>query len=169
MPFLPYKYGVRRLVFSSVLPLAYRDELERIVFFNPRQDRVSKAVVDSVHQFGVPSIVEDQGTLRFRVPAFGAVQTLYALDQDINPATLLGVAIFVRENRKTVLVLHLAVHEDYAVGGPNEEDWVASRLLATVRSACRHIRGIKRLRLLYPREFFLKLEGQPRLAADTTV
>jgi hypothetical protein len=147
------------LAFSSVLPLAYRDELERIVFFNPLQAKVARAIVDTVHQFGVPSILEEEGNLRFRVPAFGAVQTLYALDLTDEPASLVGVAIFVRESHDTMLVLHVAVHEDYALGGPKSDELVTSRLLTTVRSACQHIRGITRLRLLYPHELFLKIDG----------
>jgi hypothetical protein len=149
---------VQSLLFSSVLPTAYREELERIVFFNPEQDRVTECLLDSVHRYGVPLIVEEQGSLRFRVPAFGPVQTLYALDQTVRPASLAGVVMYVRESRDTMLVLHLAVHEDYVAGSLYGEDWVTPRLLATVRTTCQRIRGITCMRLLYPHEIQVRLD-----------
>jgi len=57
--------------FSSTLPLVYRDELERIVFFNPDQHRVADSLLAAVSHFGAPSIVQDGNSLRFSVPAFG--------------------------------------------------------------------------------------------------
>jgi hypothetical protein len=139
-----------KLGFSSVLPDAYRQELERIVFFNPKQNRVRESLIDSVHRYGVPVVVVEAGTLRFRVPAFGLVQSLYALHEGEQPARLLGVAMFVRESRHSVLLLHLAVHEDYAADGVHADAWVTPRLLSTVRNACQRVRGITSLRMLYP-------------------
>jgi hypothetical protein len=149
---------VRTLQFSSILPVAYRDELERIVFFNPAQDRVTTPLLDSVHRYGVPSVVEDRGLLRFRVPAFGTIQSLYAFDESEPPARLVGVVMYVRESADTMLLLHLAVHEDYAGGGERADAWVTPRLMAAVRSACRRTRGITTLRMLYPREAKVRLE-----------
>lgn len=149
---------VRSLFFSSLLPIAYRDELERIVFFNPEQGRVTESIIDSVHRYGVPLIVEESGTLRFRVPAFGQVQTLYAMDLAEQPPCLAGVVMFLREPRDTILVLHLAVHEDYVAAGLHGEAWATPRLLAAVRNACQRIRGITRMRLLYPHEIQVRLD-----------
>jgi hypothetical protein len=150
------------LGFSSVLPDAYRDELERIVFFNPKQNRVRESLIDCVHRYGVPVVVAEAGTLRFRVPAFGLVQSLYALGEGEQPARLLGVAMFVRESRHSVLLLHLAVHEDYAADGVHAGAWVTPRLLAMVRSACQRVRGITSLRLLYPHAAQVKIRSGKR-------
>jgi hypothetical protein len=138
--------------FSSTLPLSYRDELERIVFFNRDQHRVADPLLAAVSHFGAPSIVQDGNSLRFSVPAFGPVQSLYALDENATPARLAGVVMFVRDRDSpdTMVVLHLAVHEDYAGDGPNAEHWVAPRLMSAVRNACLQIRGVAYLRVLYP-------------------
>ena len=144
--------------FTSVLPVSYRDELERVVFFNPNQDRVAVPLVDVVRRYGVPSIVEDGGTLRFRVPAFGLVQSLYALDETEQPLRLAGVAMFMRESADTMLLLHLAVHEAYAFGGAFVQAWVTPRLLAVVRRACLRVRGLETLRMLYPQEIQIRLQ-----------
>ena len=141
-----------------MLTTAYRDELERIVFFNPEQERVTTSLLDSVKRYGVPRIVEDGTLLRFRIPAFGSIQSLYAFDEGELPARLVGVVMFVRETPDTMLLLHLAVHEDYTGAGDRADAWVTPRLMAAVRSACRQTRGITTLRMLYPHETQVRLE-----------
>jgi hypothetical protein len=149
---------VRTLRFTSLLSASYRDELERIVFFNPEQDRVTEALVDSVRRYGVPSIVDEGGILRFRVSAFGPIQSLFAIDEAEQPLRLAGVVMFVRECADTMLLLHLAVHEAYSAAGALAHVWVTTRLLAAVRNACLRTRGIKTMRMLYPHEARISLE-----------
>lgn len=142
-----------KLRFSSVLPVSYRDELERIVFFNPQQSRFMTPLLAAVNRYGVPTIIEENGCLRLGVPAFESIQTLYALDDEVGATPLLaGVAMFVRESDDTMLVLHLAMHQDYTADGPKADEWVAARLMSTVRDISQRTRGINTIRLLYPRE-----------------
>ena len=151
-----------------MLPVAYRDELERIVFFNPEQGRVTASLLDSVRRYGgrpaptkvdlLRRAVEDGSLLRFRVPAFGTVQSLFALDESEQPVRLAGVGMFVRETADTMRLLHVAIHEDYAGGGDRADAWVTPRLMAAVWSACRRTRGITTLHLPYPREAQVRLQ-----------
>lgn len=140
-----------KLAFSSVLPLSYRDELERIVFFNPEQGRFMDPLLAAVNSYGVPAILEDSDRLRLRVPAFLSIQTLYALDEIGEQRVLAGVAAFVRESDDSMLVIHVAVHQDYTAHGRLADGWVAVRLMAAVRDICRRTRGITNLRVLYPK------------------
>jgi hypothetical protein len=139
----------RRIRVSSLLPPPYRDELERIVFFNPEQDKVAKPVVTLVSRYGVPTIAEEADTLRFHLRGFRGIQSLYALDETATPAVLAGVVMFVREDDKTMLLLHLAVHEQYTARGKHRQAWVALRLVGAVRAICARTKGVKRLRILY--------------------
>lgn len=136
---------------SSVLQLSQRDELERITFFNPQQDRVTEPLLQSVHRYGVPKIVEDGPNLRFTVRDFGQVQSLYALDDRDGGSRLVGVVLFVRETHDSLLVLHLAVHEDYTAHGRWAGMWMTPRLMAAVRALALRISGICWVRFLYPR------------------
>jgi hypothetical protein len=136
---------------SSVLPLAHRDELERIVFFNPQQSRFIDPVLAAVNSYGVPAIVEERDRLRLSVPAFPSIQTLYALDGPRQTAELVGVTAFVRETADSMLLLHVAVHQDYSTDGPKADEWLPVRLVSAVRDICRRTRGITWLRVLYPK------------------
>jgi hypothetical protein len=141
-----------KLGFSSKLGLAWRDELERIVFFNPDQARVRDAISTAVSRFGVPLIVEDGPSLRLSVPALGTIQSLFAFDELSTPTKLVGVVMFVRapDDPSTMLILHLAVHEDYAPNGSHANKWVPSRLMSLVRDVARRTSGITSLEVLYP-------------------
>ena len=109
---------------TSLLPAVARDELERITFFNQEQYQVARSVVEAVYRYGVPTIVEEKGYLRFRVATFGPVQSLYAVDCTEEYPQFAGVVIFVRTAEREILVLHLAVHEDYTARGRLAVAWV---------------------------------------------
>jgi hypothetical protein len=150
-----------RIRVTSLLPAALRDELERIVFFNPGQRAVAAPLVRSIHRYGVPTIVEEDGVLRFHVRAVGPVQTLYAFDDSQSPPRLVGVAMFTREKRMRVVLLHLAAHEDYTARGHWGKAWVVPYLVAAVRDASLRTRGVRELRILYPHEARLALRRAP--------
>jgi hypothetical protein len=148
---------MRKIRVSSVLPVSYRNELERIVFFNQEQNLVATPLVDSVHRYGVPTIVEENGCVRFSVRAFGRLQSLYAFDDMTAPARLVGVAMFLRDAPPSMVVLHLAAHEDYTARGKWAHASVVVQLLAAIRSASLRTRGIETLTILYPHEIRLRL------------
>jgi hypothetical protein len=143
---------MRNIRISSLLLRSYRDELERIVFFNPEQGLVTGTLVDLVRRYGVPAIVEDGEHLRFRASAFGVLQTLYAMDSGEQPERLVGVAMFTRAGRSNMLVLHLAVHEDYTSRGKWGGKAVVAQLFAAIRDLSLRTRGVRSLRILYPHD-----------------
>ena len=156
---------MRKIRLTSVLAVAFRDELERIVFFNPEQSAVAAPLVESVHRYGVPEIVEEDDCLRFRVQAFGLLQTLYALDETESPAALVGVAMFTRDRQRNLLVLHIAAHEDYTSQGKWAAVGVVGQLIAAVREAALRTSGIRTLRILYPHEIRFELRDAPAAPA----
>jgi hypothetical protein len=155
---------MRKIRVSSILPVTYRGELERIVFFNQEQNQVTKPLLDSLHRYGIPTIVEEDACLRFRVRAFGRLQSLYAFDETTAPARLAGVAMFVRESPTSIVVLHLAAHEDYTTRGKWSNASVVVQLLIAIRGASLRTRGIETLRILYPHE--IRLQLHPTDGAD---
>jgi hypothetical protein len=151
---------MRHIRVSSELDTTFREELERIVFFNREQRNFAECVVAVVHRYGMPSIVEEVGRLRFHVRAFGPLQTLYALDETAGRVQLVGVIMFTRESRASLVVLHLAVHEDYTVRGRHADAAIVAQLVGAVRGAALRTHGVRRLRFLYPHEFRLELHGR---------
>lgn len=160
---------MRTIRIASELAAIFREELERIVFFNPEQRTVAAGVVESVHRYGVPSIFEEAGQLRFAVRAFGPLQTLYALDETERTPQLVGVLMFTREHATSMVVLHLAAHEDYTSHGKHAAAAVVARMVAAVRDVALRTHGVRRLRFLYPHELRLKLRHRARRACRDPV
>jgi len=156
---------MRKIRVSSLLAVSFRDELERIVFFNPEQELVTAPLLASVQRYGIPSIVEDGASLRFRVTSFGPLQTLYALDESEEPERLAGVAMFTRESATSIVVLHLAAHEDYTSLGKWADVAVVAQLVSAIRNAAMRTHGIRTLRLLYPHELRLQVRPRPGRAS----
>lgn len=152
---------MRNIRLSSVLDGSFRDELERIVFFNPEQDLITGTLVELVRRYGVPELVHEEGVLRFRLRGLGMLQTLYALDGTDGPEHLVGVAMFTRLRRRSLVVVHLAIHEDYTSRGKWRGEAVVAQLIAAIRRAALRTRGVKSLRVLYPHEIRFDLDSGP--------
>jgi hypothetical protein len=87
------------------------------------------------------------------------VQTLYAFDGTAGPERLVGVAMFTRLRRRNLVVVHLAVHEDYTSRGTRSSEAVVAQLIKAIRKAGLRTRGVKSLLILYPHEIRFDLDS----------
>lgn len=140
---------------TSMLKIECRDQLEQIMFFNPQQGGIRSDIIEVIDKYGLPEIVMEGYCLRIHVGEFSDVQTLFAFDSMAKDAMLIGVIVFVRADTETILVLHIAVREDYSITGEHPQDMLAMDLIIKLREAASRIKGVKRLSLVY--------EGQERI------
>jgi len=91
---------------SSTLAARHKAALEHLLYFNVNQERMRLGIQRSIASYGVPEILEKDGTLGIRVGCTEDVQTLFAISEHGYP---LGVAVFVRPASERVVVLHLGV------------------------------------------------------------
>jgi hypothetical protein len=94
------------------------------------------------------------------VTAFGLLQTLYAFDETDQANRLVGVAMFTRESRSSLVILHLAAHEDYTSQGKWADGSVVAHLVDAIRVASLRTHGIRTLRILYPHEIRLTVRNR---------
>ena len=90
--------------FKSYVSVAQRSALERLIFFNSCQDRVSDCIADAIEKFGAPEIVADRDRLRIYMKGTPDVQSLFALDREGRPV---GVAVYARQDVEHITVMHL--------------------------------------------------------------
>jgi hypothetical protein len=139
---------VGAIKFTSEYPVARRAELDRLLYFNDNQHKVDGPLREALRRYGSPTMVMGERFIRFSVPHFASVQTVYALDES-ESGRLAAVAIYTRENEETLSVLFLAVHEAYADGGADERKMVAPQLLDVIRANAARTKGIGWVRLSY--------------------
>jgi hypothetical protein len=132
--------------FKSYVHVAQRAALERLVFFNSCQGRVSDCIANAIEKFGAPEIVADRDRLRIYMKGMPDVQSLFALDQSGRPV---GVAVYTRQDVEHVTVMHLSIDADYASGGLRAGEQLLLRLLREVRRSTRRVKGVRRVELYY--------------------
>ncbi len=138
-----------RIGFSSILGSEYLEDLERLLFFNPLQERAIDGIHHSIREHGVPSIYLDEGKLRVKVEEPSEVQTLYALDDSGGKPELVGVMVFSRANTDTLDLLHIAIREEYSRFGAKADAGLVSKFLEQLRRIARCLKGVRSICLKY--------------------
>jgi hypothetical protein len=133
--------------FKSYVPVAQRAALERLVFFNSCQGRVSDCIADAIEKFGAPEIVADRDRLRIYMKGMADVQSLFALDTSTGRPV--GVAVYTRQDVEHVTVMHLSIDAEFASGGLRAGEQLLLRLLREVRRSTRRVKGVRRVELFY--------------------
>lgn len=133
--------------FTSYVQSAQRAALEALVFFNSRQERVLRGIVNAIEKFGPPEIVDEGDRLRVRVDGVTEVQSLFAVDAA--SGTPVGIAIYVRSDLERITVLHLGIAEAFTIEGPRGHEHLLLRLIGELRRCCRRLKGVRQLELYY--------------------
>jgi hypothetical protein len=162
-----------KIIFSSVLNSDYYDDLEKLMFFNPQQEKVRNEVISAVERYGQPKIYRDGDRLRIGVGSFSMVQALFALNgQKADSAKripcgnreLLGMIAYMRENPDNMAILHIVVREDYSAVGIHSNEMLLMHLIDRVREIAAKIKGISCVTLAYKSEKITKIPVKHRMA-----
>jgi hypothetical protein len=133
------------LTLVSQLPVQYREELEKILFFNSRQHESIQGIKKSVEKYGGPRIYEKNGCLGLCTERVPDSQYLYALDETKNPAVLAGMLLFVRNSANTLEALHIAAAESYMASEQSLESSAAYQFTQTLIQIGGRLRGVERV------------------------
>ena len=142
----------RQVTFVSSLPAEHHHQLEALLFFNGRQDRVRHGIVTAIDRYGPPEIVNDGNALRVRVGGPSEAQCLFALEREGKVSRPVGLILYVRDSFERITVLHLVIAETYAAGGPRAGYNLLLRLVQAVKRVARRTSGIRHVKLVYSRE-----------------
>ncbi len=138
-----------RIGFTSILGGEYVEDLERLLFFNPLQEKALNGIHHSIREYGVPSIYLDSGRLRVKVPELPEVQTLYALEDAKERPKLVGVMVFSRTDPSTIALLHIAVQKEYSRFGERADASLVPKFLEQLRQIARRLKGVHSINLKY--------------------
>ena len=144
--------AISQIAFVSSLPAEHYHQLEVLLFFNGRQNRVRKGIETAIDRYGAPEIVADGKQLRVRVAGDTEAQCLFAVEREGMMSRPVGVILYVRDRFECITVLHLVVAEAYAVGGPRAGYNLCLRLVQAVKRVARCTSGIRHVELLYSQD-----------------
>jgi hypothetical protein len=135
------------LVFSSVLDVHFRSDLEGLLFFNPNQGQYASAITRAVEQFGSPQIVMRDGSLRILMQS--NVQTLYVLIDGQAATRLVGVVIYTIQPTDTISIIHLAVDTEFSAVGKKADRMIVLAAINELRQIGKSIKGVAWVKLNY--------------------
>ncbi len=138
-----------RIRFTSILGLEYREDLEELMFFNPQQRKALTGINHTIAEYGVPNVVEANKRLRISVEGLPESQTLFALDDSAKKPILAGVMVYMRTDPENLVLLHIAVKEDYSRSGIYGDEMLVLRFMTQLRDIAKRIRGIRSITLKY--------------------
>ena len=137
------------ILITSRLGEDYIGDLERVMFFNPKQQYAENAIRNCVENYGIPEIITENGYLRIRLKSFSIAQTLYLIDRTDLEDTLAGAIVYVRDGTDDLSILHVAIAEEYILRGPVITARLIWDLLRHVIESASRISGIKNINLVY--------------------
>ncbi len=140
---------MQTIFFKSSLPSKFKNEVERIFFFNTNQKRHHKKIEESIEMYGVPHILSKDNQIFFSFDKIASFQVLYALDDDGDSAILLGIILFYRDFSSNMKIIHIAVDENCSSSGEYKEETIAARLVNEVRKISLAIKDVKTISLPY--------------------
>lgn len=137
------------ITFSSILGNEHYDALEQILFFNPQQDKALSGIHHSVDEYGVPSIVVEGDRLRVAVTGLPGTQTLFALHKSNTEVDVAGVMVYARTDPENLVLLHIAVKQEYTRSGIYADEMLVSRFMTQLRDIARRLKGVRSITLKY--------------------
>ncbi len=143
--------------FTSILEPAYQEDLEKLLFFNPLQTRAHAGISESIREYGVPNVVTNGERLRIQLDGLPETQSLFALNHRPKKPELVGVMVYARVDIEHIVLLHIAVKEEYSRLGKYGEAMLVPRLLTQLREIGRRIKGVRAINLKYQSGLILPL------------
>ncbi len=144
------------LVFTSKVPKQSREAVENLFFLNPRQYRVRNNIVDALKQFGHPRLEEKDDSIYLCVGDKDA-QTLFVFDDSTYGGDPVGAVVFLRDSPTEVVIVHIAVHPDYALHGRRARLGVGMALVDKVKEIASRIVGVEKIVFFYRPEVVIRL------------
>lgn len=138
-----------KIYFTSLLEKEYMGDLERIMFFNPQQVKVSPDIVKSIERFGEPKIIVEGDHLRIMVGAFTDVQVLFAFSGKNENGELVGFMIYTRTDIRNIVILQIAVTEEYSFSGKQRNQRLVIQFITKLRDIGRLLKGLETITLIY--------------------
>ena len=139
----------KKVHFTSLIKKECKGDLEKVMFFNPQQGKISPDIVESIDRFGNPRIIIEGNHLRIEIGSFTDVQSLFAFNSDSENAKLIGFMIYTRTDLRNIMILQIAVSEEYSFTGKHLNQNLVIQFITKLRDVGRLLKGLETITLIY--------------------
>ncbi len=135
------------IYFKSKINSDYLDELESLMYFNSQQRKVISGIESAIEKYGLPKIKNENEKLKITLEKIENPQTIFAFDND----NLVGLIIFYRETIDNIVILHIAIAEQYSIIY-NKSFSLAIALIEELKRKAKNIKGVKSISIYYKKD-----------------
>ena len=132
---------------TAKLDCRYRDALEQLLFFNANQQRVHRGAALAVDRYGTPRLSAENDRLWVTFDSGIEAQSLFVVDRTQAESPLLAIIVYTRED-DVLVVLFMAVREDYAYRKDAPDKPLFRQLLDNLLEIARRVQGVAAIKLL---------------------
>ncbi len=140
--------------YTSKLSQEYIEQLEKLLYFNAQQRKVINGIESSIEKYGLPKISISDNTLIITLDKIDYPQSLYALNENDE---LIGLVIFFRESLENIVILHIAIAEDFSLSNTKLYS-LAINLIEELKNKAKNIKGITTLSIYYKKDNLGKIK-----------
>jgi hypothetical protein len=142
--------------FAATVPGCWREAVEHLFFFNPRQGLLMDEIRRAVAEAGAPRILSLEDRIWIGVPS-DTLQCLFACLGEEHEGRPIGVVLYGRTGPDTLAIWHLAIDAEHGARTDPEGRGLGVVLIDKVCEVGRRINGISRVRLPYRPGVYLRV------------
>jgi len=141
-----------KVSFSSTINTDQWETLERIFFFNKNQAEYYFDIEHLIESYGQPRIVEENDRLYLNFEKIDC-QNLFTTVND----NLASLAIFYRDSRDNIDLVHIAVDEKYSSTGKYAYKLLVFQIINELKKIALRLKDIKTITVKYGQKWIINL------------
>jgi hypothetical protein len=136
-------------IFKASLPIKYKEDLHRLFYFNANQKKYTPKIISAIEHYGNPLETISNNKVSLLLDSSVNGQNLFMLDDESENAVLLGGLIYFRKNDTTIIIAHMAMHEEAALVFKKKSINLTEIFIHKLINTVTRLRGVKEIVLPY--------------------
>lgn len=136
-------------VFKASLPSNYKEALHSLFYFNANQKRYTPKIINAIENYGNPVETLSNNKVTLLLDSSVNGQSLFMLDDEGENAVLLGGLIYFRKNDTTIVIAHMAMHEEAALVFKKKSINLTAIFIHQLIKTVTRFKGVKEIVLPY--------------------
>jgi hypothetical protein len=139
----------KNIILKSKIKTKFRNNLKNLIFFNTQQSKVTSGIIASIEKYGSPVILENNNFLTVGIDKLEGVQSIFAVEYSDGREILAGVLLFYRASLKEIVLLHIAIAEEYTLSATKGKSYLASEMIMHLKNIGRSLKGVEYITIYY--------------------
>lgn len=135
-----------KLKFHTKIHKSYINSLQKLLFFNSNQSKYYSTIKKLIENYGEPKIYKSDGRyIKVKIDELNSSESLFV---SIGPK-LVGVVIYYRVSRETIIILHIAIDKFCTFNKLNGNFNILMKIFSKIKNIASNTKEVKNLEFYY--------------------